>query len=128
MTIPSWTDYSQPARSVSDGCFTRRLRSGLVLAIVFACASPALAQTLPATHAYSGLDATSARTKIERGRPRPYGPKFEAAGMPAAPVANPIHVFRSSFRLPAQDLGIADRYDVLFFGETRLVRMRIHLR
>ncbi len=98
----------------------------LVLALLFPAL--AVAQTLPATHAYSGLDATSARTRIERWRPRPYGPKFEAFGMPAAPVANPIQVFHSPFRLPPQDLGIADRYDVLFFGEARLVRLRVQVR
>ena len=32
-------------------------------------------------------------------------------------------------RSPApQDLGIADTHDVLFFGEARLVRLRVHLR
>lgn len=99
--------------------------------------APAVAQTLPATHAYSGLDATSARTRIERWRPRPYGPKFEAFGLPAPPAVesgpgpqrplSPIRFSRQPFRLPPRDLGIVDHYDVLFFGETRLVRLRIQL-
>src|SRR3954468_9296789 len=100
----------------------------------------AVAQTLPATHAYSGLDATSARTRLDRDGRRPYGPRFEAAGMPAAPAVgflpgqkdpqpvSPIRVLKPAFRLPEQDLGIADVQDILFFAETRLVRMRLHLK
>lgn len=107
----------------------------------------AAAQVLPIVHVSSGLDATSARTRIERAGPRPYGPKAEAAGMLAAPAtefipglripgqkeafarpASIIRVVKPAFRLPEQDLGIADTYDVLFFGETRLVRLRVHLR
>ncbi|HKB02338.1 MAG TPA: EF-hand domain-containing protein, partial [Gemmataceae bacterium] len=102
----------------------------------------AAAQTIPATHAYSGLDATSARTRLERDGRRPYGPRFEAAAMPTAPALDflpgqkdtkpqpvpPIRVVKPSFRLPEQDLGLADVQDILFFAETRLVRMRVHLK
>jgi Ca2+-binding EF-hand superfamily protein len=87
--------------------------------------SLAVAQTLPATHAYSGLDATSARTRLERDVRRPYGPKFEAAAMPAGTA---IRVVKPAFRLAEQGLGIAEIEDVLFFAESRLVRMRIHLK
>ena len=51
-------------------------------------------------------------------------------GRPDA-VARPasiIRVVQPPFRLPERELGIADTYDVLFFGETRLVRLRVHLR
>src|SRR5215207_7062379 len=107
----------------------------------------AAAQVLPITHVSSGLDATSARTRIERAGPRQYGPKAEAAGMVAAPAmefvpglripgqkeafarpASIIRVVKPPFRLPEHDLGIVDTYDVLFFGQTRLVRLRVHLR
>jgi Ca2+-binding EF-hand superfamily protein len=37
-------------------------------------------------------------------------------------------VVKPQFRLPATDLGITDTYDVLFFGETRLIRLRVHLK
>src|SRR5262245_46342866 len=90
--------------------------------------APALvvAQSLPATHAYSGLDATAARTRIERDGPRQYAPPAEARAMTVAsgPV---IRVVKSTFHLPEQNLGIADTFEVLFFGETRLVRLRVHL-
>src|SRR5262245_16343459 len=93
------------------------------------------AQTLPATHVFSGLDAPSARTRIERDSRRPYGPRFEAAAIRAAPAfdyfpglkvlgpkealkrpAPAIRVARSTFRLPEADLGISDIQDVLFFA------------
>lgn len=85
------------------------------------------AQVLPTTHVSNGLDATSARTRIERAGLRQYGPKAEAGAMSgtSGPV---IRVSRPAFRLPAQDLGIAETYDVLFFGTSRLVRLRVHLR
>src|SRR4029079_19120837 len=96
-----------------------------MLRIFAAIGLPALAaaQTLPITHVSSGLDATSARTRIERDGPRPFGPKTEAAGMAAAraPVQG-IRVATPSFRLAEQRLGIEDVYEVLFFGESRLVR------
>src|SRR5262245_57422065 len=93
--------------------------------LVFFLPALAVAQTLPATHAYSGLDTTSARTRLERDGRRPYAPRFEAAAMPGA---TGIRVVKPAFRLPEQDLGIADTQDVLFFAESRLVRMRIHLK
>ena len=107
----------------------------------------AAAQVLPITHVSSGLDATSARTRIERSGPRPYGPKAEAAAMLAAPAtefvsglripgqkeafarpASIIRVVKPPFRLLEHDLGIADVYDMVFFGDTRLVRLRVHLK
>src|SRR5215213_9671039 len=103
----------------------------MIRVVAFTLLVPALAaaQSLPTTHAHSGLDATSARTRIERGGPRPYGPKAEAAAMIAAPAvefvpgqkpatarpARIIRVVKPSFRLPGHGLGIADTYDVLFF-------------
>jgi Ca2+-binding EF-hand superfamily protein len=109
--------------------------------------SIAVAQTMPATHAYSGLDATSARIRLERDGRRPYTPPYEAAAMRAAPTteyfpglrlpgqkeaparpAPAIRVVKPAFHLPEQDLGIADRQDFLFFAESRLVRMRIQLK
>ena len=118
-----------------------------VLAVVLLAPALAAAQTLPVTHVSSGVDAASARTRIERDGPRRYGPKAEAAAMLAAPALEMFHelripgqkeafareapairVVKPPFRLPETDLGIADTYDVLFFGETRLVRMRVHLK
>jgi Ca2+-binding EF-hand superfamily protein len=115
------------------------------LFVLFPCM--ALAQTLPATHVHSGLDATSARTRLERDTRRQYGPRFEAAAMPAAPaieyfpglrlpgqkedLARPapaIRIVKPAFRLPEQNLGIADTQDILFFAEARLVRLRVHLK
>src|SRR5262249_15422748 len=93
--------------------------------LVFFIPAVAVAQTLPATHAYSGFDAASARTRLERDGHRPYGPKFEAAAMPGA---TEIRVVKPAFRLPEENLGIADTHDVLFFAESRLVRMRVHLK
>jgi Ca2+-binding EF-hand superfamily protein len=99
----------------------------------------AAAQTLPATHVANGLYATTAQTRIERDGLRYYGQKIEAAAILAAPMtafapgqAKPqptttIRVVKSTFRLPEQDLGIIDVYDVLFFGDKRLVRLRVHL-
>ncbi len=110
---------------------------------------PALgaAQTLQATHYYSGLGATSARIRIERDGNSPFRPRFEAAGMPATPAFEyfpglrlpgqkeafkrpnpPICIVKPDFQLPEQDLGIPDQFDVLFFAEKRLVRFRVHLK
>lgn len=101
----------------------------MIRLLIAALALPGLAaaQVLPITHISSGLDATSARTRIERAGPRQFGPKAEAGAFLTAsgPV---IRVVKPSFRLPAQDLGIAEAYDVLFFGTARLVRLRVHLR
>lgn len=123
---------------------TAMLRTSTLLFLLPALAA---AQTMPATHYYSGLDATSARIRIERGGKAPFRPRFEAAGMPAAPAfeffpglrlpgqkeafkrpSPPIQFVRSAFRLPEQDLGIADQHDVVFFAENRLVRFRVHLK
>src|SRR5262245_54608288 len=110
-------------------------------ALLLAIPTLAAAQSLPATHVYSGLDATSARHRIEREGPRPYGPRFEAAAMPCAagteffpglrlpgqkedfrrPVPA-IRVVKPDFKLPEQDLGIPDTHDVVFFAENRIVR------
>lgn len=116
-------------------------------ALVVLVPALAAAQSMPATHAYSGLDATSARHRLERGVTRPYGPKFEAATMPIASAtehfpglrlpgqkgdfqrpAPVIRVVKPAFRLPEKDLGIADSQDVMFFAEARVVRFRIHLK
>src|SRR6476660_7519499 len=102
-----------------------------MLRILAAIGLPALAaaQTLPVTHVSNGLDATSARTRIERDGLRPVGPKAEAAGMSAAAApAHVIRVVKPPFRLAEQKLGIEDTYEVLFFGEDRLVRLRVHLK
>src|SRR5947208_16122740 len=97
-----------------------------VVAIALLAPALAVAQSPQTPHAYSGRDATSARTRMERDGRRPYGPKSEAAAIMAAP-GPAIRVVRPTFRLPEQSLGIADTYEVLFFGETRLVRLRVHL-
>jgi len=134
----------------ADRTNANRFTSGAMLRIflpVIFLPSLAIAQSMPATHAYSGLDATSARTRLERDGRRSYGPPFEAAAMRAAattesfpglrlpgqkdaPVrpAPAIRIVKPAFHLPEQDLGIADTQDVLFFAESRLVRMRIHLK
>jgi Ca2+-binding EF-hand superfamily protein len=115
--------------------------------LLIALPALAAAQSLPATHFYSGLDATSARTRIERDGKRPYGPRFEAAGMPATPAFEffpglrlpgqkeafkrpnaPVQLVRPEFRMGEQDLGIRDTHDVVFFAEDRLVRFRVHLK
>jgi Ca2+-binding EF-hand superfamily protein len=116
------------------------------LAVALFLPAVAAAQTLQTIHVSSGLDASSARTRIERDGRRQYGPKAEAAAMLAAPAMEPvpdlkipgqkeaftrsaaiIRVVKPPFRLPDQDLGITDNYEVLFFGEARLVRLRVHL-
>jgi Ca2+-binding EF-hand superfamily protein len=107
----------------------------------------AAAQSVPATRAPSGLDATAARTQIERDGKPTYRPKFEAAAMPATPAfeffpglklpgqkeafkrPNPaIQVVRPPVKINDRDLGIPDTFDVLFFAENRLVRFRVHLK
>src|SRR5437763_4930155 len=101
----------------------------------------AAAQSMPATHYYSGLDATSARIRIERDGNRPYRPRFEAAAMTASPAFEffpglrlpgqreafkrpnpPVQLVKPTFKLPEQDLGIAVTHDVIFFAEKRMVR------
>src|SRR5262245_26945156 len=91
------------------------------------------AQTLPATHVFSGLDATSAHTRIERDGRRPYAPRSEAAAIRAAATfdyfpgqmlpgqkelpkqpAPAIRVVRPTFHLSEADLGIGEVQDVLF--------------
>lgn len=88
-------------------------------------AGTAAGQSLPITHTSSGLDAASARTRIERGRPRPYGPRAGAAGMGGGTA---IRVVKPTVRLTQQTLGIADAYDAFFFGDDRLVHLRVYLR
>jgi Ca2+-binding EF-hand superfamily protein len=116
-------------------------------ALVLTLHTVAAAQTLPATRTPSGLDATSARSRIERDGRRPYGPRFEASGMMAAagveffpglrlpgqkedfkrPIP-PIRVVKPKFKLPESNLGIPDVHDVLFLSESRVVRFRVHLK
>ena len=107
----------------------------------------AAAQTLPATHVFSGLDATSAHIRIERGGTSPYGPRFRSErhdrgrGVEYFPglklpgqkeafkrYVPAIRVVRPAFRLPPQDLGIPDTHDVVFFAENRVVRFRVQLK
>jgi len=118
----------------------RRLLLTLVLPSI------AVAQSMHTTHVSNGLDATSARIRIERGGLKPYGPRFEAAGMMAAPAmeffpglklpgqkeelrrpASLIRVVKPAFRIPEQEFGIAHVQDVIFFAEKRVVRFRCHL-
>lgn len=104
------------------------------------------AQSMQATHAYSGLDATSAKIRIERGTPRSYGPIGEAAAMKLPPA---MEIF-AGLRLPGKDtdhriempliqrvrpthraidhdLGINQSFDVVFFSEKQLVMIRLHV-
>ncbi|MSR53374.1 MAG: hypothetical protein EXS09_08790 [Gemmataceae bacterium] len=116
----------------------------LLLALVVP--SIAVAQSMHTTHVSNGLDATSARIRIERGGLKPYGPRFEASGMTASPAmeffsglklpgqreelrrpAPLIRVVKPAFRIPEQDLGIANVQDVIFFAEKRAVRFRCYL-
>ena len=113
----------------------------IVLTVLILWPAIALGQTLPATHAYSGFDAASSRVRFERGGHRPYAPPSLATGMyaPSAmefssseadAVLRPtsvLRVVRPAYRLADANLGIADEQDVIFFGETRLVRLRFHL-
>lgn len=56
-------------------------------------------------------------------------PALAAPQTPAGQLVGPApRVVKPTFRLPETDLGIVDTYDVLFFGETRLVRLRVHLK
>ena len=113
----------------------------IVLAVLILWPAIALGQTLPATHAYSGFDAASSRVRFERGGHRPYAPPYLATGMyapsamafsssEAEAILRPtsvLRVVRPAYRLAEANLGIADEQDVIFFGETRLVRLRFHL-
>jgi Ca2+-binding EF-hand superfamily protein len=48
---------------------------------------------------------------------------------PADHLVGPVpRVVKPQFRLTDSDLGIVDTYDVLFFGEMRLIRLRVHLK
>ncbi|WP_029631779.1 EF-hand domain-containing protein [Zavarzinella formosa] len=119
----------------------------LSLLLFLALPTLASAQTMQATHTYSGLDATSSRIRLERGGTRPYAVTFEAAAMRLPPVMEIfpglrlpgetqdhrrpvplIQTVRSAHRAADVDLGIQDAQDVLFFSEKKLVVIRIHLR
>lgn len=120
------------------------MRIGVVLFLCTSCAG--FAQTLPATHSFSGMNATTAKTWMERDRRRAFGPKglAEALPLPSAVEVFPglklpgqsndfqrsaayIRIAKPEYRIPPGDVGITDTYDVLFFGETRLLRMHVQL-
>jgi Ca2+-binding EF-hand superfamily protein len=118
-----------------------------IASILFFIPAIVAAQSLPQTRVPTGLDATSARSRIERDGRRPYGPRFEASGMMAAagteffpglrlpgqkedfkrPIP-PIRVVKPRYKLPESNLGIPDVHDVLFLAESRVVRFRVHLK
>ena len=119
------------------------MRLPLALLLLPAVAS---AQSMLATHASSGLDATSARGRIERAYPRQYALPFEAAAMRLPPAVEvfpglrlpgekedhreavpAIRVVRPVHRAADADLGLQDAYDVLFFSEKKVVLIRVHL-
>jgi len=106
----------------------------------------AAAQTMLATRPSNGLDATSARIRLERAYPRPYALPFEAAAMRLPPAMEifpgfrrpgekvdyreavpAIRVVRPTHRTSTADLGLQDAYDVLFFSEKKVVKIRVRL-
>ena len=117
------------------------------LSVLLAVPCIAAAQSMHLTHPFSGLDAASSPHRLERGGPRPYGPRIDCYAMPCPsavevfpglrvpsqtsdvrPPVSLIRVVKSKFRFAEHDLGIVDTWDVLFFGESRLTRLRIYLR
>lgn len=118
----------------------------LPLLILLALPALASAQTMQATHAYSGLDATAARFRVERGPTRPFNVPFEAAAMRLPPMMEifpglrlpgekedhrrPVSVIqrvRPAHRAADTDLGLVDSFDILCFTEKKLVWVRVHL-
>jgi Ca2+-binding EF-hand superfamily protein len=98
-----------------------------------------LADSLPATHSYSGLATTAAPSLLKRDGRRPFAPRFEAASMPLPSAVRPIpgqrkvaespliRVVLPTYRLIPKDLGIEDTQEVIFFGEKRFVRLNLKL-
>src|SRR5262249_7125438 len=81
------------------------------------------AQSLPATHAYSGLGAASALSRLERDGNRPAGPRSEATGL-GTNATKPKRI-TPPFRFRDEDIAISDVHEVIFFTETRPVRVRL---
>jgi Ca2+-binding EF-hand superfamily protein len=107
----------------------------------------AQAQTVPALHPYSGLNATASVSRLERDGPRFAGPRSDASAMKAPPAietfpllrlpgksgpatkdADLIRRVKPAYRLADAELNIPDVQDVVFFTETRIVRVRLHLK
>lgn len=93
------------------------------------------AQIVPVTYPYSGLKATAALSRIERDGVRFAAPRYEAAGIRATPAIEVLPRLRPlikrvkpAYVLSNVDLNISDVQDVVFFAETRAVRVRLHLK
>src|SRR5262249_29152506 len=108
--------------------------------------SVAQAQYVPATHPFSGLSATASLSQLERDGPRFAGPRSDAMGIkaPSTTETIPLRLLKSpndpstratsliqrvkpAFRLSNTDIEIADVQDMIFFAETRIVRILLHL-
>ncbi len=108
----------------------------------------ASAQTVPVLYSHNGLKATAALTLFDADGPRFSSPRYEAAGLRATSAVevfpglrlpnnlNPVTIkdvplikrAKSPYRLTDADLNIPDVQDVVFFTETRVIRVRLHLK
>ena len=108
----------------------------------------ASAQTVPVLYSHSGMKATAALSSIEADGPRFASPRFEAAALRASSAVEVFPLLRlpnnpktpatkdlllikrakSPFRLTDVDLNIPDVQDVVFFTETRVIRVRLNLK
>ena len=124
------------------------MTSRITICSLFLLPAIAQAQLVPSKSPFSGLNATTAVSRIERAGLSFAGPRAEAAGMnaaaavdtfpflklpnsPAQSVTRPVSAIKRNkpaFRLPQGDLGIADVQDVIFFTESRVVRVRLQLK
>ena len=123
-----------------------RIAFGLFLV----CSSFANAQTVPTLYSHSGMKATAALSQWEHDGPRYATARYEAAGLRASSAIevfpglrlpnnpNPapvtikdiplIQQTKPTFRLSDVDVNIPDVQDVVFFTETRVIRVRLHLK
>lgn len=119
----------------------------IVLACLLVVPVSATAQTVPALYSHNGLKATAALSRWESDGLRYASPRSEAAGIRASsaveffpflklPNAKSVvsknlpllQVTKQPFRLSDADIQIPDVQDVIFFTETRIVRIRLNLK
>jgi len=94
------------------------MRTALIIALLLPL--PAMAQS-PARHPFSGMSATASSRPLDRAWPRPAGPRFGIDGM----QANRLTRIYAPFRLLPQSPGIIDEYDLIYFGNSGIHRIRL---
>jgi Ca2+-binding EF-hand superfamily protein len=123
------------------------MSSRIAACVVIITAASASAQTVPALYSHNGMKATAALYGIEADGPHYAAPRSEASALRAASAVEVfpflklsdnqntvtknlalIQRIKQPYRLNDNDFNIPDVQDVVFFTETRVVRVRLNLK